>query len=450
MKNLYFLLALVAVTACNKSTNKTPYVILKGEIKNHQENTLVVKGNGFEQEIEVNNEGKFQDTLFVEENYYTISHNREYTAAYLKPGFVLHLAFNTVEFDESVAYNGIGAIENNFLARKYLTMEKALPATPELYALNSEQFLDKITNFRNAIETSLAGYEFSEEFKMRELKNITYDYIASIQKYPSYHKHFAPDDTVAIDSTMLIPLQYINMDYAEDYDMFANYRDIVKRHYMEALADDADAKAMIDGLNNYESENIRSGLAKNLIYYLSPTEPDMEQLYQGLLAASMDEAFKSKLTEKYNKLKVLVEGKKSPAFAYKNTNGEIVSLADLKGNLVYIDVWATWCGPCKREIPFLKELEGEYKNKAIKFVSISIDKEKDHQKWLDMVEEKELKGIQLFADKDWSSSFVKGYAIDGIPRFILIDKEGNIISADAPRPSSNEKIRNLINENLKS
>ncbi|VAW24000.1 hypothetical protein MNBD_BACTEROID04-1687, partial [hydrothermal vent metagenome] len=130
---------------------------------------------------------------------------------------------------------------------------------------------------------------------------------------------------------------------------------------------------------------------------------------------------------------------------YENFAGGTTSLDDLKGKFVYVDVWATWCGPCKREIPYLKELEGKYRGKKIEFVSISVDKSADHDKWQKMVKEKELKGIQLFSDKDWDSDFVKEYLIKGIPRFILIDPNGNIVNSNAPRPSDS-KLIDLFNE----
>ena len=146
-------------------------------------------------------------------------------------------------------------------------------------------------------------------------------------------------------------------------------------------------------------------------------------------------------TEKQYLLTVLAEGKSSPKFEdYENFKGGTTSLDDLKGKYVYVDVWATWCGPCKREIPFLKEVEKAYHGKNIEFVSISIDVAKDHGKWKEMVAEKELGGIQLFADNNWNSDFVKAYQISGIPRFLLIDPDGNIVSSNAPRPSSKELI----------
>ncbi len=131
----------------------------------------------------------------------------------------------------------------------------------------------------------------------------------------------------------------------------------------------------------------------------------------------------------------LNKGDPSPKFNYPDQNGQNVSLDDLKGKYVYVDVWATWCGPCKKEIPFLKEMDEEYKGKNIAFVSLSIDKMEHKDKWLKMIEDEDLKGIQILADNDWNSEFVTAYNIKGIPRFILIDTEGNIVNSNAPRPS---------------
>lgn len=146
-------------------------------------------------------------------------------------------------------------------------------------------------------------------------------------------------------------------------------------------------------------------------------------------------------------------GTPSPPFEnYENHKGGTTSLSDLKGKFVYVDVWATWCGPCKREIPSLKEVETKYHGKNIEFVSISIDDErrsgtpeKAYNAWRTMVTDKDLGGIQLFSDNAWQSDFIKAYQIHGIPRFILIDPEGNIVSADAPRPS-NPKLLELFDK----
>ena len=135
----------------------------------------------------------------------------------------------------------------------------------------------------------------------------------------------------------------------------------------------------------------------------------------------------------------LKAGDQSPEFKYLDINGKEVSLSDLKGKYVYIDTWATWCGPCTYEIPFLKELEKKMHGKNIVFVSISCDKDK--AAWEKMVKEKELGGIQLHIGDD--RSFMNAFTIKTIPRFILLDREGKVINPAMTRPSNAETEKTL-------
>ena len=142
----------------------------------------------------------------------------------------------------------------------------------------------------------------------------------------------------------------------------------------------------------------------------------------------------------------LGKGTPSPIFNnYENYAGGTSSLEDFKGRYVYIDVWTTWCGPCKKEIPYLKAIEEKFHDRNIEFVSISVDDDKRSgsmtkakNAWKRMVAEKSLTVVQIISDNGWETNFIKSYKISGIPRFILIDPKGNIIDPDAPRPSSSE------------
>ena len=148
--------------------------------------------------------------------------------------------------------------------------------------------------------------------------------------------------------------------------------------------------------------------------------------------------------EQHNLLKNTAKGSDSPKFSnYENYKGGTSSLDDFKGKYVYIDVWATWCGPCKQQIPFLQSLEEKYHEKNIEFVSISIDKPNAKNAWKQMIADKNMGGVQLFAGTD--QSFANSYQISGIPRFILIDPEGKIVEANAPRPSD-PNLRSIFTE----
>lgn len=140
---------------------------------------------------------------------------------------------------------------------------------------------------------------------------------------------------------------------------------------------------------------------------------------------------KKMLEEVRTKLIAMKEGADGYNFAFPDTEGKIVKLSDFKGKLVYIDVWATWCTPCKQEIPHLKTLEERMHGKDVVFISISTDK--DDVRWCNFVKSQQLTGIQLI---DKTGELAKQYNFNGIPFFILLDKEGKVIQTNAPRPSN--------------
>jgi len=189
----------------------------------------------------------------------------------------------------------------------------------------------------------------------------------------------------------------------------------------------AESRATLDNLVN-NAVNLDSTLAANEL-------KDHENFFQTL----------NQFYAQEHELRVrFAPGKTSPVFEnYENLKGGTTSLGDLKGKYVYLDIWATWCGPCKMEMPYLKELEKDFHGKNIHFVSISIDKINKHQAWKDMIADRELGGIQLFAGED--QSFAMEYNITGIPRFILVDPQGKIVNSNAPRPSD-QKLKKVFND----
>lgn len=148
---------------------------------------------------------------------------------------------------------------------------------------------------------------------------------------------------------------------------------------------------------------------------------------------------------------------KAPNFTLFDSNGVKKSLNDYKGKLIYMDIWATWCGPCRVQIPAMKELEKKYSDKGIVFLSVSVDPEKNKEKWIRMVKDEEMSGEQLYAGVT-SSSFGLDYKVKFIPRFIIISPKGDVLMHNAPQPmdfvtrSINPEIEHIfdlyINSNL--
>ncbi len=163
---------------------------------------------------------------------------------------------------------------------------------------------------------------------------------------------------------------------------------------LDSIAREEKFVSIKDELTNFynSDKNIDSSIVNSSLKSIDPMLDSYRRYINADLAMKRD----------------LPKGAPSPSFVdYENYNGGKTSLADLKGKYVYVDVWATWCGPCKAEIPSLKKIEKKYHGKNIAFVSISIDDDRSHggswekanEDWKKMVEEKELGGIQIICPK---------------------------------------------------
>ena len=161
------------------------------------------------------------------------------------------------------------------------------------------------------------------------------------------------------------------------------------------------------------------------------------ETYQVFLKCSTDPEAKKEMAAKYKELTELAAGKQAPDFEMRDTEGNICKLSDLRGKVLYIDVWATWCGPCVGEIPYFEKKHEQYKNNPnIEFVSISADV--NVAVWKKRLAADKPLWKQFIVDKGTKSDLFNKYGINGIPRFMLIDKDGKIITVNAPRPSDDK------------
>lgn len=127
--------------------------------------------------------------------------------------------------------------------------------------------------------------------------------------------------------------------------------------------------------------------------------------------------------------------------------GSTVSMKGLKGKVVVVDFWATWCGPCVAEMPSMKEIYAKYHDKGVEFIGVSLDQSKE-QGGLDslkkFVAEKEIAWPQYYQGKGWDSEFSKSWGINGIPCMFVVDADGKLVSVEA-----RGKLETLIPELLK-
>jgi thiol-disulfide isomerase/thioredoxin len=445
MKKILLLLCAIVIVAC-KDEPKVDYALFSGKVENAGTDKAKLKGMDFDHDISIHADGTFSDTLkLAETGFYSLSIGRENTTLYVSNGDNLSLNMDTKEFDESIKYTGEGAIENNYLVTKYMNNETSQGKSDVFFSLDEDAFKQKVETIKNSHLEALNGLQNADkDFVAIETKNLEYDRYSLLNSYEKSHAHYAKKEDFKVSDAFL-PDALKNMAYddAQAYKMSSSYKQMAFAKTLdgifETIGDDYmnASTEQLKGISSIKIPALKNEVVSYLGSFLvSPANPNMTSVYEFFVANTTDDETKEKLKSTYEKGKDLVKGNPSPQFTdYENHKGGTTSLIDLKGKYVYIDVWATWCGPCKREIPSLKAVEKQFHGKNIEFVSTSIDVAKDHEAWVTMVNEKELGGIQLFADDNWKSKFVTDYGIQGIPRFILVDPNGNIVSADAPRPS---------------
>jgi thiol-disulfide isomerase/thioredoxin len=449
MKKIFYIMLALSIISWKKE-KPIDYIIFSGKIDNKVADNIIVSSSNsdYKDTIKVSADGSYSDTLRIDNGFHLISHGKIFMRAYFETGTSLSINFDSNNFRKTLNFNGKGALINNYLLEKAKTEQQIIGDRNTFYTLDEEAFKAKAERIKTAlIQLIHDAPNISSNYKEKEKKNINYEYLSKLVDFEKSHAYATKNPDFKILNGFLPDLIQFDYNNGTDYLFSLSYKRIVKSYYKNKAAmnlklkDSKEDIAYLKTISDISDDTIKNSLlfdeARQGINYTS----DLDNYYTIFINASTNQIEKNKITESYTILKTTTKGKPSPKFvSYENNAGGKTSLDDLKGKYVYIDVWATWCGPCKKEIPFLKEVEKSYHGKNIEFVSISIDKQKDYAKWKKMISTEALGGIQLLADNDWKSQFVQDYLIQGIPHFILLDPNGNIINANAPRPSEKELI----------
>lgn len=133
-------------------------------------------------------------------------------------------------------------------------------------------------------------------------------------------------------------------------------------------------------------------------------------------------------------------------FTLPTKDGEQVSLKDFRGKYVFLDFWASWCAPCIQEMPNVRELNKTYAGDNFVIIGISMDKEKDKDKWLAAIKEHDMKWIQCCDFQEFNGIVPTKYNVHAIPRTVLIDPEGKVIGVNLRGEKLVEEVGKLIKQ----
>ncbi len=461
MKKLFLLLS-AAVFAFSCSQNKPRATYLNGELTNAPDSIVRIISKGLTDTVFVGANGQFNYQLeLVKPIYLTVRVGRPTFTVYIAPGQTLTLQHDFNNAIENVNFAGELAPQNLYLAKSNKNLRSALGNIRELYLAPINAFSSKIDSIKNSMKKSLAELTPSNStFNKLETKRIDYYFMGMQIDYPSYNSNFSgvefPTDSIDFAFMKQVDLNDSHLMNIPEYNsLLYKYMNTIFALELKKLND--------NNKSNFEKRVLFFDLVDSLI-----TNPEIrdfvkhtsildiiqfENLEEAKNAAELfltngkEPKYLNLVQAAINKRMLLAPGMPSPNFSLTGIDEVVYNLSDFRGNLVYIDFWATWCRPCREQIPHFAKLKDIYAGKPIKFVAISVDDDKEA--WIKMVNEQGLKGIQVHADRAWSSDVVKKYQVRAIPTFVLIDGNGNIIEYNAPKPS-NPDINLLIDKHLKN
>ncbi len=316
-------------------------------------------------------------------------------------------------------------------------------------SLNEKDFLKLSDSIYSVKKDFLENQvDLDKDFRDYESFSIEYNRASILNMYSMWRGYFLKKKNFKLSDNFPDPFQKIDPNN-EKLLAHPEYIDYLK-NYITDISKDKNIEdktfARLESIDNeITSQKIKDELAYSTMKFGIDKTKRLDSVYQKYLSIVKNESYRNDIQKIYQNYKKIAKGTISPTFELYDINNKLVTLESLKGKLVYVDIWATWCVPCVQQIPALNKLEHTFKNKNIAFVSICFSDTK--KRWNEMVKEKEMSGIQLFAADD-SISFFEDYYVSGIPRFILIDKEGKIIDANAYKPSD-PKLKEQLEELLR-
>ena len=405
---------------------------------------------------------------------------------FLAPGDRLELKMNLDENGaERLRFSGPAAPQNTFL-HKFLEefgphfdkeiMEARILATPvdvlelDLYSQRQKQ--------NKALDAAFQDSDFPQAFRAYLRNEVAYAYDRWLLAYPIVRaeasakilevKHLPRIIQQGIDAKNLVKEAALPSQVYRDYvwyymTYFTSEKNGFKKFkdYNNSLNQKAEyagshlkgevltwylSKLLADNCNKIAPgtvERMRSAIKKggNATPYLKAVAGRCEEMNAGKIAsAEVVKKGKRKKLKHKKRTKMTKKGTEKYDFRMVDLDGKAMHLSDFAGKVVYIDFWASWCGPCRGQMPFSKKLHHKLKEelskkeeKEIVFLYISIDQ--DEKSWRKGIEAMQIEGTHGFSNARWPDGAGNFFQIPGIPRYMIMNKDGEIVNKNAARPS---------------
>lgn len=452
MKKLIYTLALIFCVAILSSCNKSENAVYTGVIHDYQGSEVIlmdaIKMDGNTTPVEVASDGSFTIELPAAEPtvyYLLINTPRSGIKLYAEKGLKanLDITFSPEKRGGQTITKSVvdysGDYKDVFFFLDSVSYFDAQNEVLQATIANHWDFNTYRQTLRGEVDALEVLFENvgSREFRQMMRNDYESHFTQSLFWYPEVgDKH---------DADFLAFLNTVNRDSSETIGLLFSmaYRSC-------CIADDKDANIEIFRQlpSLFKNDDIRNTVADYQMEYVLQSAPsNIEEVFDAYKQSIVGHEVPVKILNAMTSATKMKPGSMSVDFEMYDTQGNKVMFSSLKGRAVYLDVWASWCGPCRAEIPYMVNLYNRYKNNSkIVFVSISVDSNPDD--WKKIINSEHPAWPQYILRNANESPLINSYQIQGIPRFILIDKDGRVADVNAPRPSdpqAAQRIDQVIN-----
>lgn len=436
-----------------------------GQLMAQSQATITVKGSKKEQgvfqkegeygfkRIDPNDKGEFVltiDKFGNGRNYIYVDNNQQYNNVYITPGASVVLT----ETAGKTLFSGDNKEINEFInSNKYVgyTQGSAVKNYSAEWKAERKAEIKRLNDNlqKSNLDASFKNYQ-SLYWQFQSYKSLIDGPSDAIMfgrkgiEVPGDYYTFLKD--VKFDNEMIkdLPSWWLIMKSAFERMEKEGYLPVSKDNYIQIYAEQIpNAKLRSEFIIAMLSHTLDMGYNDDFMNYIG-------QVNKYILPEN--QAQLNQIKEKYNaiaeRFASLKRGTPAPEISGVDINGNPYKLSDLKGNVVVVDFWFSGCVPCKAEMPVMEKMAGQMKDQKIKFISVSLDSGPQlTEAWKGLVKDKGDETLNLNLPLGYKSPEAKNYLIKGVPRIIVIDKEGKVVDANAKRPSD-PKLRALLDSLL--
>ncbi|MFO7979100.1 MAG: TlpA disulfide reductase family protein [Bacteroidales bacterium] len=461
MKKLFLpFLAIILMAAC--AQEQPQQATISGTVENPTSETLeifyykdFIANTQEKVEVTLDENNSFSATLPLTEGQMVyLRMPRLNVQLYLQPGAEVNVVADAANADAIPEVGGEQALESRFMVNydplqsqynRMIVLNKAGEMTPVEFI----NYMDEVYQEKMDFLLSEEYQQLDADFVNHMQTNFLYEKYGLLLEYPRAYAQMNQEDELEL------PEGYYSFLEAEDLfsDEYTSSRAYISfmNNYMAYQRQNMEPQN--EELSYYEAQyqltkELFSGKSRDLM--LSQVMMSLlnfadfqvaQELYANYQSVVNTPEYKQVVEEEYQTVLALAPGQPAPDFTLTNIDGEPVSLSDFEGKVVYLDFWASWCGPCMREMPHAKELKERLAGEEdLVYLYISVDT--DEEAWRKTVAQHEITGVHVNVP-GFGHEVPAGYNLKGVPTFYLIGRDGMIIDNRPPRPSS-EKIDQVL------